>query len=276
VFIETCRYFIKDIYILWGNLVIRQIFFASGAFLLSFALQANAETINHAAQYEACMKLVHTHPSDAFDSALSWQGLGGGEAAEHCIASALIQLKSYKIGAKRLELLADNSRRSKEFKAQLLAQAAQGWFLANDLDHARAVLTTAIKLDNTQVDFYIDRAQIRAALEAYDQAIEDLDRALALNDIHVEALVFRGSINRQLEKFDEAWADISLATTLEPGHQEGLLERGMLYRIKGNEDQARKSWLDAIEQAPDSRTAELARLNLERMDVKNDPPKPLK
>lgn len=251
--------------------MIRHIFFASSVLLFSLSMEVAAKSIDHATQYEACMKLVHSHPADAFDAALAWQGVGGGEAAEHCIASSLIQLKSYKIGAARLEKLADDSRRSKEFKAKLLAQAGQGWFLANDFDRARAVLTKAIELDDSQADFYVDRAQVRAALEAYVDAIEDLDQALSLNNIHVDALVFRGSLNRQLEKFDDAWADMSLAVALEPGHQEALLERGMLYRIKGEDNQARESWLECIEQGPQSATAELARLNLERMDVKKDP-----
>jgi len=250
--------------------VIRQVFFASSALLFLFSMDVAAKSIDHATQYDACMKLVYSHPADAFDAALAWQGVGGGEASEHCIASALIQLRSYKIGAIRLEELADKSRRPKEFKAKLLAQAGQGWFLANDFDRARAVLTKAIELDDTQADFYVDRAQVRAALQAYVDAIEDLDHALILNDIHVDALVFRGSLNRQLEKFEDAWADISLAVALEPGHQEALLERGMLYRIKGEDDAARESWLDCIVQSPNSATAELARLNLERMDVKKD------
>jgi tetratricopeptide (TPR) repeat protein len=250
--------------------VIRQIFFANFVFLCVFATEGQAKTINHEEQYKACMELVQTHPNDAFDAGLAWQGLGGGEAAEHCIASALIRLKSYKIGAQRLEELADKSRRSKEFKAQLLAQSAQGWFLANEFDHARAVLTKAIELDDTQVEFYVDRAQVLAALHADTDAIEDLDQALHLDNVHVDALVFRGSLNRQLGKFEDAWADINLAVELDPENQEAQLEKGMLYRIKGNTDQARSTWLEAIEIAPKSQTAEMVRRNLENMDVKKD------
>lgn len=249
----------------------RQLFLASMGFLFSPHLATQAETINHAQQYQACMTLVKKLPQEAFDAGISWKGLGGGEAAEHCIATALIAMEDYKTGAQKLEKLAETSRRTKEFKAQILAQAAQGWFLADQFDQARAVISTAIELDNTQAEFYVDRAQMRSAQNALNDAIEDLNTALVIDENNLDALVFRATIHRLLERFEEARADISKALALEPGHPEGLLERGMLYRIEGDKDNARKNWLKVITQSPDSPTAETARLNLQKMDLKEQP-----
>ncbi|MDV7340720.1 tetratricopeptide repeat protein [Terasakiella sp. A23] len=241
-------------------------------FLVAIALLTTpsvleAKTINHAHQYEACMTLVREAPDEAFDAGLAWKSYGGGEAAEHCIATALINMKRYATGADRLEKLADISRKPKEFKAQILAQAAQGWFLANEVDRARAVLTTAIDLDGTVADFYVDRAQMRSAQNAFDDALRDLDKALALDDLNVDALIFRGTIYRLTEKFDQAMSDIKKAVALDPSHPEALLERGMLYRIEGSDEKARTDWLDVIGIDPLSDTAETARLNLQRMEV---------
>ncbi len=243
-------------------------------FLVAIALLTSptvleAKTINHADQYEACMTLVQKAPSEAFDAGLAWKSYGGGEAAEHCIATALINMKRYQTGADRLEKLADISRRPKEFKAQILAQAAQAWFLANEVDRARGVLTTALALDDTVSDFYVDRAQMRSAQNAFDDAIKDLDHALLLDGLNVDALIFRGTIYRLTEKFEEAMRDIKRAIALSPGNPDALLERGMLYRIEGSMDKARTDWLSVIEIDPYGDAAETARLNLERMDVKS-------
>lgn len=244
----------------------RQGLLVAFAFLCA-ASPLQAETINHAEQYDACMQLVDKAPSQAFDAGLTWKSLGGGEAAEHCIATALIGMQRYETGADRLEKLADSSRRSKEFKAQILAQAAQGWFLADQVDRARAVLTTALSLDQNSAELYVDRAQMRSAQHALNDALNDLNTALKLNNNHIDALVFRGTIYRLLENFDAAMADIKRATALDPANGEALLERGMLNRISGQDDQARQDWLEVIEIDPISAAAETARLNLEKMDL---------
>jgi tetratricopeptide (TPR) repeat protein len=249
-----------------GFKVKRQAFLVAFAFLIS-TQHVGAETINHAENYQTCMGLVREKPEKAFDMALNWKGYGGGEAAEHCIATALIAMKRYENGADRLERLADSSRRSKEFKAQLLAQSAQGWYLANQVDRARALLTTAIELDGTSAELYVDRAQMRSAQNSLHDALSDLNTALELDDMNVDALIFRGSIYRLTERFEEARSDIHRALALAPGNTEALLERGMLYRIEGKDAEARTDWMAVIEIDPSGDAAETARLNLERMDV---------
>jgi len=249
----------------------RQAFLCAIVFFTFCAAKAQGEVVDHAQRYHACMAQVHQAPERAFDAGLAWKSLGGGEAAEHCIGAALIGMKRYATGARRLEELANSSRRPKEFKAQILAQAAQGWFLGNDIARARAVLSTAIELSPQNSDLYVDRAHVRASRKHYADALSDLNRALELDVAYVEAYVFRGTIYRLSEDVEKAWSDIELALDLEPANPEALLERGMLYRLEGNDAQARRDWMAAIEVDPEGEIAQTARLNLERMDVKQEP-----
>ena len=122
----------------------------------------DAKEINHANRYQECMKLAKSDPQKAFDAALNWHGLGGGEAASHCVAIALIGLGQYKESAKRLEKLALNTRQRNDIKAGLLAHAAQGWFLAGESVRAEALLSAAIRLMPDNAALMVDRAQARA------------------------------------------------------------------------------------------------------------------
>ena len=41
---------------------------------------APGQVIDHAYQYQACMTLAREAPQEAFETALTWRGLGGGDA----------------------------------------------------------------------------------------------------------------------------------------------------------------------------------------------------
>ena len=53
---------------------------------------ARAAEIDHAEEYAACMALVEEDAEEAFETALAWESMGGGNAARHCAAVALIGL----------------------------------------------------------------------------------------------------------------------------------------------------------------------------------------
>ncbi len=229
---------------------------------------AAAKEIDHANQYRACMALSKSAPQEAFDTALNWRGLGGGEAAEHCIAAALIGLGQYTEAAERLEKLADRAKQKADVKAGLLAHAAQAWILAGKSTRAEAVLTVALKLTPDDSILMIDRAQARAGHKDFTGAVDDLSRAIKLEDRRADAFVFRASAYRLLDKLELALADIERALALQPGHPDGLLERGNLRRLRQNDHGARKDWLAVIQSDPGSPAADAARRNLESMDVK--------
>ena len=222
------------------------------AFFISLVLPWNpteAREIDHAHQYKACMALAKKSPEEAFETALTWRDLGGGDAAEHCVAAALIGLGQYTDAAGRMETLAGKAKQNSSVKAGLLAHAAQAWLLADQAARAEAVLTAALKLTPEDSALFVDRADRRAA-----------------------AYVFRAATYRFLDKPDLALADVERALALAPTHAEGLLERGILRRLRQDNDGARQDWLRVLRLAPKSRAADASRRNLEKMDVKPDEP----
>ena len=229
---------------------------------------AAAAEIDHAREYSACMTLVQRDAEEAFESALAWRDMGGGDAASHCVAAALLGLKQYAEAARRFETLARKIKAKPRFKAALLAHAAQAWLLDGKPERADGVLTAALTLDPEAPDLHIDRAVARAAMKLYREAVGDLDRAIELDPGRADAFVFRASAYRYLDSLDRAEADAERALALDGRHPEGLLERGMVRRLKGDDDGARRDWLEVLSIAPGTSAARAAQRNLEKMDVK--------
>ena len=231
---------------------------------------APGTVIDHAYQYKACMALAKKAPQEAFKTALTWRGLGGGDAAEHCVAVALIGLGQHAKAAGRLEDLAGKAKQGAAIKAGLLAHAAQAWILAGRAMRAESILTVALKLTPSDSALMVDRAQARAGYRDYAGAVEDLNKAIKLGGGEADAFVFRASAYRHLDRLELALADIEKALALEPTHLGGLLERGILRRLREDNDGARRDWLGILLTAPGSPAADAARQNLESMDVKPD------
>lgn len=229
---------------------------------------ARAESIDHAREYESCMALVERAPKEAFDAALAWRDVGGGDGAEHCLAKALLWMKQYREAAGRLENLAQTVRAEAPFRAALLGQAAQAWLLEGDAPRAEAVLTAALELAPEDTDLLIDRARARAEIGAYEDAVADLDAALARAPERADALLYRASAWRYLDRLDEARTDVERALTLAPGDSRALLERGNIRRLQGDNEGARQDWLQVVKQAPGTTAAKHAQANLAKMDVK--------
>ncbi len=242
------------------------------ALLLAAVLTAaaGAAEIDHAGQYRACMTLVKRDPEEAFESALAWRDMGGGDAANHCAAAALMGLKQYGEAAKRFENLAQEMKAGAGVKAGLLGHAAQAWLLHGIPKRADEVLGAALEFKPLDVDLMIDRAVVRAALGRYLDAVGDLGQAIGLDSGRPDAFVFRASAYRYLDKLDEAEADANRALSLDPDHPEGLLERGIIRRLKGDNGGARSDWLRVLRETPGTAAAHTAGANLEKMDVKTE------
>ncbi|MBM3566391.1 MAG: tetratricopeptide repeat protein, partial [Alphaproteobacteria bacterium] len=113
---------------------------------LSAALMpVRAQSESPERRYSACMSKARDNPQAAFDDALAWTGLGGGHAARHCMAAALMGLGQHPEAARRFEELAQEARKP-DMRAELLAQAAQAWLLAKNPERADDVLTAALKM----------------------------------------------------------------------------------------------------------------------------------
>jgi len=237
---------------------------------LSAALPGHAEELNHRREYARCMAIAPSDPNDAFEMATAWKELGGGDAAEHCAAVALLYSGQPEFAARRLEVLAEKIIAEPDFKGNLLAQAGQAWLLAGDATRAEATLTTASDLLKGRPLVMIDRAQARAEMGDYDGALEDLDAAIAADPSNADAYLFRATAHRYLDHLALARADIDTALARAPKDPAAWLESGILNRLAGNDQSARSDWLKVLELEPDGEAAWMARANIEKMDVKAD------
>lgn len=243
-------------------------YFVLSVAILLAAPEAGAEMIDHTRQYKACMTLVKRNPKQAFESALAWRDMGGGDAARHCTALALVGLGEPGEGATRLEVLAQEIKADAVFKSRLLAQAGQAWLLAARPDRALAAQNASLKLNPDDSEVLTDRAQALVALGKHAEAITDLDAALAREPEKIEALVFRASAKRQTGNADGALADVGQALKLDPDQLEALLERGLLARARGDAEAARKDWMRVLDLSPGSPAARSAQNHIEAMDLR--------
>jgi tetratricopeptide (TPR) repeat protein len=157
------------------------------------------EGIDNAAQYKHCVALARQKPEEGWEEALAWTSLGGGDAARHCGAIALIGLRQFEEGASRLEELATSSHADVKLRAGMLSQAGQAWLLAKNPERANAAQTAALKLVPDAPDLLVDRSQSLAEAKNYKEALADLNRALQVAPDRVDALTFRAAAKRFLD-----------------------------------------------------------------------------
>jgi tetratricopeptide (TPR) repeat protein len=242
------------------------------------AARFNAEP-SAAEQYKRCLARAEREPLDAFEDALAWRDRdrGGGDAAKHCAAVAMLNLGRPAVAAERLEQLAQEMRaRPPGLRAEMLGQAGQAWLDARQPEHAYAVLTAAIDLAPRDVELWIDRAQALAAKANYWEAIDDLNRAIDLDPRRADAFVFRAVSYRYVDSLELAADDIERAAALAPQLPEVWLERGILDRLRGDAAAARRNWLQVLVLDPDGPAGDAARSNIELLELKlDDKPAPL-
>lgn len=218
-------------------------------------------------RYAKCMALARSDPDIGHKTAQAWLADGGGIAARHCTAVALLGLGYYADAARMLRRLANGeAARQTGFRFELLSQSANAWLIAGKPMTAHEVQTEALAVRPNDVELLIDRGISLASMAKYWQAIDDLNRALDIDPDRVDALIFRASAYRRLDTLELAEEDIGRALAIAPHHPEALLERGNIRRLKGDKRGARKDWFRVVESRPDSPEAAAARLNLERMD----------
>ncbi|OJX77461.1 tetratricopeptide repeat protein [Magnetospirillum sp. 64-120] len=229
---------------------------------------AFAQTIDGAHEYKACLTLAKKNPEAGWEEALAWQSLAGGEAARHCAAVALIGLGKYGEAASRLETLANESVREDSARAEMLAQAGQAWLMAGNIPRADSAVRGALVLAPDAPDLLLDQAVLLAQVNHYGEVVDVLSKLLRSQPNRVEALTLRGTAFRYLNNIPGATDDINQALKLDPDFPDALLESGILKRLAGDDKGARADWVKAIDLAPEAESAELARKNLEKLDVK--------
>lgn len=223
-------------------------------------------------RYERCLSRARSAPQAAFDEAKAWASRGGGDAARHCAALALLHGGEAELAAEELEQLANTmGSRPAALRAEILAQAARAWLAVDDLARARMAATAALRLDARNPEIWIDRAEALAGARAYWEAIDDLNRALDIDPKRAEALVFRAAAYRHVEVADLAREDVDRAIEINPQLAEAWLERGILNRIAGDVAAARRDWLRVLVLDADGPVGDAARDNIAELELKLAP-----
>lgn len=221
--------------------------------------------------YQECLALVRRAPEDGFAQAQVWAATGGGVAADHCGALALIELGHYADAADRLEkLLPDAERQVPHLTVAILDQAANAWLLADQPLRARQLMDIAVKAAPDQPDILIDRAIVLATLGEFGPARADLDRALSIDPTREEAYALRASARRQMKDMAGALEDAETALAINHRLPEALLERGILRLNAGDKRGARADLIQVRLIAPDGPAAIAAGRYIEEMDVRAD------
>jgi Flp pilus assembly protein TadD len=241
-------------------------------FSLTIALLAGtapAMAVDNQAEYQACMVLVERDPSGALDSAVQWEKQGGGDAARHCKALALIRTGDVEGGALELERVAEAMPQVKApLAAQLFAQAGQAWIRAGNPQRALYAQNQGLKLNPNDIDLLVDRAMNYGSAGMYFEALDDLNSAIDLSPKDPDIYAMRAAAYRQLENPDLAEDNVEQALKISPSHPGALLERGYLRRAKGDLAGARADWLTVIQIMPGTDIANEAQKNIEKLDIK--------
>ena len=223
-------------------------------------------------EYRICLSLAAREPEEAFEHSLRWHDAGGGDAALHCSAIALINLGHYAEAATRLEKLARGmpDDTPPNVVAEIFAHAGIAWQQADNLDRALEIQNSALELSPNNPDILTDRAITFFSKNEYWEAIDDLNQALFLAPGSAGIHALRASAYRYVDTLDLAMEDANRALQLEPDNPEALLERGIIHRLQGNAAAARQDWLTLIRLHDGRPAAEDAKRNLEMLDVQVD------
>lgn len=216
--------------------------------------------------YERCMGLTMVDPARAAVEAERWVAEGGGDAARHCAATALLQLGEVERAAEILDALGREALAPADARAALLAQAGQLWLALGRPDRAYAAATLGLAARADDPDLLTDRAIAAASQGRFEEAVDDLSRVVDLRADRAEPLVLRASAWRQLGQRALAEDDLARALALHPANPDALLERGLLRRDQRDLAGARADWETAIRLSPESAAAELARDHLAALD----------
>ncbi|HSF93853.1 MAG TPA: hypothetical protein VLA52_02420 [Thermohalobaculum sp.] len=231
------------------------------AFCLS-APTASAQT------YEACLELLTEDPARAEMEAAEWVRAGGGAAAGHCRALALLALGADQRAAEQLVEIATGDRTLPDsVRAELLIDAGRIYMGIGALEAAQDAVRRSLRLATDPRAALTLSAQVKAELQDWAGAAGDLDGALAHGEPDPELLALRASARRRLGQLDLAREDLRRAEALAPESATVWLERGALEEAGGNKDAARAAWLRAVELDRDGPVGAAARLRMQKLEA---------
>ena len=199
--------------------------------------------------YDDCVAMIAADPHAAEQAAGDWARFGGGgPAARHCYALALVAIGApLRAADELLGIAAEEPELSDPARADILVQAGDLLVEAGDTVTAAIVAENAVRLTPKGAGALGLRASVRLAGRAFDAALRDLDTALVRAPEAPRLLMLRASAYRQTGKLIAARDDAGFATELAPDDPRAWLERGRIEARMNDRNGARRSLLRAID-----------------------------
>ena len=193
---------------------------------IAFALAAEASD-----RYLDCLLLIEGDIETGRRAAQLWAAEGGGVSAQHCLAMADIAAGFAKLGAARLEAIAEREDAGDGLaRGRLYAQAAGAWLEAGEPEFAEAALAAAFELAPGAGELHLTDANIRIAQEDWHGAIAAVDAAEKAGAVSADGFVGRGRARLAIGDTEGAAVDVVNALSIEPTNIDALTLRGDVQR----------------------------------------------
>ncbi|MEM8771712.1 MAG: hypothetical protein AAGD92_08690 [Pseudomonadota bacterium] len=182
-------------------------------------------------RYLDCLSLVEADVELGRRAAQLWVGEGATPSAQHCLAVADLAAGFSKLGAARLEALAERKDAGDEFiRARLLAQAAEAWLAADEADSADRAIKAAFEHAPGAGELHLTAASVHAAKGRQQQVVAAISAAEQAGFATPRGYVERGRAYLALGAYVAAAEDVVNALTLEPTNIDALTLRGDVQR----------------------------------------------
>lgn len=219
--------------------------------------------------YDTCIAMIASDPERAEREAGDWARYGGGgPAARHCYALALIEVGApIRAADELIGTAVDAADMPNQARADILVQAGELLLDTDYLTTAELVAGQALQLIKDDPGALGLRAAVSLAGGSPRIALRDLDKALAQDGKNVRLLLRRAATHRRLGNDIPARDDANFATELAPDLAEAWLQRGQIEARLGETSKARASLLKAIEFDRDGKIGRAAQLALQKMEA---------
>lgn len=218
--------------------------------------------------YDACLELIQQDPQRAEREAGDWARYGGGAAARHCYALALLAIGADGRAAEELIGAAvEEPGLTDPARADLLVQAGEILLEADDLLTATVVAEQAKRLAPRSAGVLGLGGAVKLANGDLAAGIRDLTAALDEGGADPRWLLRRAAAHRQRGQLVAARDDAAFAIELGPEDAAAWLEFGRILAGLKDKPTARQALLQAIELDREGRLGRAAQLALQRMQA---------
>ena len=191
------------------------------------ASEAAVVTLPETSRYQDCVALTQSDIEAGRKAAQQWVSEGGGSDARHCLALADLEAGFPKLAAARLEEIAQRKDGGDDFvRARVLAQAAEAWLRAEEVDQAERAISEALSLVPDAAELQLTAAQVFAARAQWQKVINAVDAAEEAGIVSADTFVLRGRAYYSFGNYETAANDVVSALSIAPTNIEALLLRG--------------------------------------------------